>query len=239
MLKKDISEEMLSLVIKKSMFQFMKSNNLFLTFLFVSLFSLGQDQVIDLAKLYKENKLISVNRTVSIVNDDKGEFLKVSEAKDQGLIWLPVNAFTTGKIIIEMRGKDVIQKSFIGVAFHAKNDTTYDAVYCRPFNFHASDSVRRIHAIQYISHPVYTWKYLRDNNNAVFEKEIKNAPDPNDWFEMTLVINKTSVDVFINDSNNPVLRIAKLSSIYAGKIGLYVGDNSGADFRKLSISSIN
>ncbi|WP_439504465.1 hypothetical protein [Sediminibacterium sp.] len=153
--------------------------------------------MIDLAKLYKENKLITFNRTVSVVNDANGEFLKISEAKDQGLVWLPINMFTTGIIKVEMRGKDVLQRSFIGVAFHSTNDSTYDAVYCRPFNFKSTDSIRRIHAIQYISHPFYTWKYFRENKNTVFEKEIKNTPDPNDWFEMTLVIKKKSIDVLL------------------------------------------
>ncbi len=38
-----------------------------------------------------------------------------------------------------MRGKNVFQKSFIGIAFHGQDDKTYDAVYCRPFNFIAKD----------------------------------------------------------------------------------------------------
>ncbi len=217
----------------------MKSTFLFLTYLLVTVFSLAQNNVLDLVKLQKENKLIAVNRSVSLVNDADGEYLKVSEDKDQGLVWLPINTFKTGKIVVEMRGKDIAQRSFIGVAFHTKNDSTYDAVYCRPFNFHSTDSVKRIHAVQYVSHPFYTWKYLRDNRNAEFEKEIKNAPDPNGWFEMTLKINKTTVEVFINNSVNPVLSISKLSSIDNGKIGLYVGDNSGGDFRKITIKAIN
>lgn len=87
-----------------------------------------------------------------------------------------------------MRGKDELQKSFIGIAFHAKNDSVYNAIYCRPFNFVAKDSIRRIHATQYVSHPELTWKKLRDEKNAQFEKEINDPPEPNDWFTMKLYI---------------------------------------------------
>lgn len=97
-----------------------------------------------------------------------------------------------------MRGKDVLQRSFIGVVFHGLNDSTFDAVYCRPFNFFAKDSVRRIHAIQYISHPDFTWKKLRDERNTMFESEIASPPDPNGWFILKLVIDKNTVKAFIN-----------------------------------------
>jgi hypothetical protein len=134
-----------------------------------------------------------------------------------------------------MRGKDVLQRSFVGVAFHGLNDTTYDAVYCRPFNFFAKDSVRKIHAIQYISHPIFTWKKLRDERNGVFEKEIINPPNPNDWFTMTLIIDKKSVKAFINQDVKPSLVVEKLNDRQNGKLGIFVGDGAGGDFEKIII----
>ena len=131
-----------------------------------------------------------------------------------------------------MRGKDVLQRSFIGVVFHGLNDSTFDAVYCRPFNFFAKDSVRRIHAIQYISHPDFTWKKLRDERNTMFESEIASPPDPNGWFILKLVIDKNTVKAFINTAEEPSLIVDKLNNRSTGQIGLFTGDGSGGDFKR-------
>ena len=129
-----------------------------------------------------------------------------------------------------MRGKNVFQKSFIGIAFHGQDDKTYDAVYCRPFNFIAKDSIRRVHAIQYISHPIDTWKKLREEKNSLYEKEIVNPPNPDGWFTMTIVVDNKSVKAYINDAKKPALEVDKLNNNQNGKIGLFVGDDSGGDF---------
>jgi len=135
-----------------------------------------------------------------------------------------------------MRGKDALQRSFIGIAFHGLNDSTYDAVYCRPFNFFAKDSVRRIHAIQYIAHPFFTWKKLREERNAAFEKEILNPPDPNDWFSLKLVIRGSTIKAYINDLSIPSLVVEKLNNRNDGRVGIFTGDGSGGDFKTVSIS---
>jgi len=106
----------------------------------------GQTQdTIDLAALAKMGKLKVVSRDLEIAAQDGETYMKVSESKHEGIVWLPLQEFRNGTIEIEMRGNDVLQRSFIGVIFHGLNDSTYDAVYCRPFNFFAKDSVRRIH----------------------------------------------------------------------------------------------
>lgn len=195
-----------------------------------------RQQVIELANLYKKGKLKSVNREIKIVSGDSGAYLKIFENKKEGIVWLPVKDFKNGTIEIEMRGKDVFQRSFIGIAFHGDNDINYDAVYCRPFNFFAKDSVRRIHAVQYISHPDFTWEKLRKERNAVFEKEIINPPNPNDWFIMKLVIDSTTVKVYINNADQPSLIVEKLNNRTSGKIGLFTADSSGGDFKTIKIN---
>ncbi|WP_290792841.1 hypothetical protein [Flavihumibacter sp. UBA7668] len=179
------------------------------------------------------NKLITVNRSISLETEKESGYIRVSEAKGEGLVWLPIEHFTTGTIQVELRGKDVFQQSFIGIAFSGQNNETYEAVYCRPFNFLAKDSVRRIHAVQYIAHPEYTWKRLREERNGVFEKEIKNPPNPSDWFTMTLKITENQVVVIINNSADPSLTVTRIHPNQKGKIGLYTGDSSGGDFRNL------
>jgi hypothetical protein len=191
---------------------------------------------LDLFELQGKGQLVAVNRTITTVEEGGKKFIRVSEANGEGLVWLPVKAFNSGRIEIHMRGKDVLQKSFVGIAFHGLNDSTYDAVYCRPFNFFAQDSVRRIHAIEYIAHPTYTWEKLRTEFNAKYEKEIKDPPDPNGWFRMTLIIEGKTVRAFINDKQEPSLVVEKLSQQQAGKIGIFTGSGSGGDFEKIRIS---
>lgn len=186
-------------------------------------------------QLYKIQKSKAVNRTLKTIDSKNIKYLNISENKKEGLVWLDTKEFKNGSIEIKMRGKDELQKSFIGIAFHAQNDSVYDAVYCRPFNFVTKDSVRRIHSIQYVSHPKFTWKKLRDEKNAQFEKEINNPPDPNDWFIMRLYVKDNKIEAFINDSNKPSLIVNKLSNNNKGKIGLFVADSSGGDFESIKI----
>ena len=83
-----------------------------------------------------------------------------------------------GVIEVDLRGKDVAQQSFLGVAFHVVDWTTYDAVYFRPFNFRAAGEEQRAHSVQYISHPANTWQKLRADRPGQFEKAIDPPPDP-------------------------------------------------------------
>ncbi len=195
-----------------------------------------QKQQYNLASMHEKGKLQAVNREwVKVHSADS--YIKVSQQGGEGIVWLPTPDFKSGTIEVVMRGKDVFQQSFIGVVFHGLNDSTYDAVYCRPFNFFAEDSVRRIHAIQYISHPVYTWKKLRAEQNALYEKGLLLPPDPNDWFTMKLIIDATTIRAFINDATTPSLQVKKLNERQTGKIGLFTGDNSGGDFMSVIITN--
>ena len=121
--------------------------------LLVTSISLSAQKTLQLSQLQKKGKLVAVNRTVVIVTDEESEYIKVSESAGEGIIWLPLEKLSTGTFTLEVRGKDEIQRSFVGLAFSGQNDSTYEAVYCRPFNFLATDSVRKIHSIQYIAHP--------------------------------------------------------------------------------------
>ena len=208
---------------------------MFIFFITPNFLNAQKEIKLNLAKLQSQGKLITVNRTPSIEKDKKRKYIKALQERGEGFIWLPVEEFSSGKIKIVMRGKDVFQRSFVGVAFHGQNDSTYDAVYCRPFNFLAEDSVRRVHAIEYVAHPQYTWQKLRAEYNGIYEKEIKNPPKPNDWFSMTLVIDEKTVKAYINNNEKPSLEVEKLSQFSKGKLGIFVADNSGGDFEKITI----
>ncbi len=215
------------------------------TFLFLLIFFISNNlraqkkEVFNLFDLQEKLQLQNVNRKIKIVKEAQINFIQLSESKKEGLVWLPIKQFGNGTIEIEMRGKDVLQRSFIGIAFYGLNDTTYDAVYCRPFNFFAKDSVRKIHAIQYISHPQYTWKKLREERNGKFEKPIMNPPNPNGWFTLKLVLDGKTVKAYINNNKEPSLVVEKLTVITKGKLGVFVGDDSGGDFKSIKIKTIN
>ena len=207
--------------------------------LFFLLFTLGvfaqKVERSNLHKLLKHEKLNIVNREAKAIDSTQFNYIKLSEKKGEGIVWLPIKDFKNGTIKIEMRGKNVYRKSFIGIAFHGENDTTYDAVYCRPANFFAKDSIIRTYAIQYVSHPFYTWKKIRELKEKSYEKEITNPPNPNGWFKMTLVIDNKIIKAFINDAKEPSLEFQKFSNNQNGKVGIFVGDDSGGDFSNVVV----
>ena len=203
-------------------------------FMMTSFLTMSQVKTYDLPSLLKSKKLVAVNRAISAVAAN-GKAVKLDEKSGEGIVWLSGVTFSTGSIEIDLHGKDVLQQSFIGVAFHGVNDSTYDAVYFRPFNFHAPDPVRKIHAVQYISHPVYTWPKLREERNGIFEKGLIAPPDANGWFHARIEVLKDAVRVFVNDDKEPSLTVNKLNDRNDGTLGLWVGNGSDGEFANLSI----
>lgn len=201
----------------------------------ISLHGLAQDkQIYKLDYLLKNKRITVVNRTATS-SDSSRHAIKLSDGSGEGIAWLDGVTFKTGSVEVMLKGKDVMQKSFVGIAFHGINDSTYDAVYFRPFNFHSSDSVRRIHAVQYISHPRFTWKKLREEQNGIYEKALVRPPDPNGWFRAKIEITEKHVTVYVNNDKTPSLSVDKISTITSGKIGLWVGDGADGEFSSLIV----
>lgn len=171
-----------------------------------------------------------VNRKMTIT----GDVLILDAMPSNGLAIIKESNFRNGTIEIDIKGKDVQGESFVGVAFHGVNDSTYDAVYFRPFNFRSPE--RKHHSVQYISHPVFTWYKLREEHTGEYEKEVNPVPDPNDWFHATLVIDYPSVKVYVNHSDEPSLVVKQLSAQSSGFVGLWVGNGSDGSFRNLEIA---
>ncbi|HYS71748.1 MAG TPA: hypothetical protein VEM95_04935, partial [Thermoplasmata archaeon] len=105
-----------------------------------------------LAQLAEGRGLKVFNRGVSSLDDGGRKGLRLGESPGDGVAYLEGIEFANGTIELDVKGKDVPQQSFVGVAFHGVDGTTYDAIYFRPFNFKAEDPARRIRAVQYISH---------------------------------------------------------------------------------------
>ena len=197
----------------------------------------GQKKTIspDLTKLAEGKGLKHFNRTASSLNDGARKGVRLSEGPGEGPAYLEGIELADGTIEFDVRGKDVQQQSFVGVAFHGVDATTYDAVYFRPFNFRAEDPARRLRAVQYISHPTYTWQKLRAEHPGRYEKPVSPVPDPNDWFRVRVVVASPRVSVFVNDAAEPSLIVNQLSDRKKGLVGLWVGNGSGGDFANLTI----
>ena len=192
-------------------------------------------QKIDLKEKFDQKKIAVVNRNANSFDEGSNQGIQLDEKSGEGVVWIEGIDFSKGIIEVDLKGKDEFQKSFLGIAFHGVNDSTFDAIYFRPFNFRTPDSVRRIHAVQYISHPQYTWKRLRDERNAQFEKAVQPVPDPNDWFHAKLEVKENEVLVYVNNATSPSLRISKLNDRKNGKLGLWAGEGAGGKYANLVI----
>jgi hypothetical protein len=189
----------------------------------------------DLAKLAEGNGFRIYNRTASSLRDGLRNGACLSEAPGDGVAYLEGIEFANGAIELDIRGKDVQQQSFAGVAFYGADGAIYEAVYFRPFNFRTEDPARRIRAVQYISHPTYPWQKLRAEHPGKYEKAVTPAPDPNGWSHARVVIASPNVSVFVERAKEPSLVIRQLSERAKGRIGLWVGNNSGGDFANLRL----
>ena len=169
------------------------------------------------------------NRKVTFSNDE----IYLNALENDGVLWINDLQFSNGTIELEIKGKDVRGKSFVGVAFHGKDDATFDGVYFRPFNFRSKE--KKSNAVQYISMPEHDWFALRKAFPGKYENEIAPAPDPESWFHIKVVVDYPSVKAYVNGSAEPSLAVEQISESQAGKVGLWVGNGSDGWFRNVTI----
>jgi hypothetical protein len=193
----------------------------------------------DLSSLLQENKLEIFNRTVASFTEGDKKGIRFSKKENDGVAWVKHLIFTNGNIELDIRGSEEFQQSFVGIAFHAIDNNTFDAIYFRPFNFQTDDTVRRIHAVQYVSMPDYSWQVLREKFNGTYEKAVIPAPKGTEWFHVKIVVNDPSITVFVNGNTKPCLTVEKLNKRVSGKIGLWVGNESAGDFANLQITPLD
>ena len=155
-----------------------------------------------------------------------------------GAVWLDGVDFTDGAIECDILGKSAPRgSSFLGLAFHGVDDTTFDCVYFRAFNFRAENPENASHAVQYISHPQWTWQKLRAEKTGQYEKPITPAPDGDAWFHAKIVVRGRKVSVFVGDSAQPSLEVELLNDRTSGRIGIWGGDaGDGGHFANLRIT---
>src|SRR5829696_1150726 len=117
----------------------------------------GQKKAIepDLGLLADGKGINPSNRTITRITDGARKGIRVSEAAGEWPVYFQGLEFANGTIEFDVKGKDVQGSSFIGIAFHGVDGTTYDGIYFRPFNFKTDDQARVVRAVQYISQPAH------------------------------------------------------------------------------------
>jgi hypothetical protein len=145
--------------------------------------------------------------------------------------------FSNGTIEADLKGRDLVGQSFLGIAFNVKDSSHYEVVYFRPFNFNATDSVRKKHAVQYMCMPAYPWDRLRKEFPDAYEAEIKPAPAAEDWFHIKITVQNEWITVYVNQSPVPSLQVRSLCTLKTGIIGLWSdAEIQNSEFANLNIS---
>ena len=175
-------------------------------------------------------------RTASVVDIKGKHAVKLSEAPGMGVVWLDTYDFADGTIEVDILGRSQpVQGSFVGIALRVLDGQTHDAVYFRPFNFRATDSTRHAHAVQYVSHPDWTWQRLRTDRPGLYEKPIVPEPDGDEWFHVRIDVTRPKIQVFVNNAATPSLVVDELGPRTHGPVGLWVGEGSGGYFANLRV----
>lgn len=191
---------------------------------------------IDLAKRARTGGVRAIGSTVSSLEDGAFRGVRVTDARigrGDVVAWLDDVKIGDGIIELDIRGKDEFQKSFPGVIFRAANDSVYDVVYLRPFNFRATDTLRHQHAVQYMSRPDYDFDRLRKERPEEFENPVSPEPDPNGWVHVRLVLAGKRVSVYVSEGAEPDLVVEALNDRGRGQIGLF---NAG-DYANLRVTA--
>lgn len=183
----------------------------------------------------KTNNYKVVNR-VLLDSASDSNIISVDAKEGAGLVIIQDEQFSNGAIELEIRGENNPGRSFVGFAFNIQDDETNECVYFRPFNFRSEDANRRSHSVQYVYHPEYPWKRLRDNHEGVYESEFNRRPDPDSWFKVMIMVGPTHVTVIDSENNEELLKVKRLTTQSTETIGYWVGHNSKGQFRNLKLT---
>ncbi|MEM7299416.1 MAG: hypothetical protein AAF391_14255, partial [Bacteroidota bacterium] len=176
-----------------------------------------------------------VNRRIQEYEDGKYKGFELAAFPSDGFAWLRGREFSEGTIEFDVQGEDNQGASFVGVAFRGENKDNYEGIYFRPFNFNAETESGRSHMVQYHNIPTHNFRTLRGEYSGVYEAEISSPPEPGAWFNVRVEILDGVISVYVNKQSEPVLEVESLSDRTAGKIGLWVGNNSFGRFANLVI----
>jgi hypothetical protein len=178
----------------------------------------------------------TANRTHTVAQENGRPVVRLDAKEGDGMAVVAGAPVLDVTIELDVRGEDVQQRSFVGVAWGVQDDSTYEAVYLRPFNFRTPDTARAKRAVQYVSQPAHPWPKLRQESPAKYEQPVRPAPDPASWVRLRLVVTRTQVSVYANGRDEPDLVVTRLGDVKPGPVALWVGNNSRGDFANLTVT---
>ncbi len=193
------------------------------------------ETTIDLAEAYATGALTPFARTVTSLDEGEVRGVAIDSVQATGLVWLDGVTFGTGEVSFLVRGRDVLGASFVGLAFGGVDDSTYEAVYLRPFNFNADDSTRHAHGIQYIAHPEHPWFVLRQQYPGEFEHAVSPDPAADAWQTVRLAISADSVHAWVGEGEAADLVVRRLVPSREGRVALWIGFGSPGEFASVTL----
>jgi hypothetical protein len=171
-----------------------------------------------------------VNRKASQSADE----ISLDAAPGAGLAWIKGLDMNEGCLSIEVKGSNEFGRSFVGITFRALDAEIYDTVYVRPFVFQSDNPEHVANGLQYMSMPEFAWPVLRQKSPGVYEKSIGSRPGPEEWVHLKVSFGGGRLRAVVNHASQPQLDVALLTDRTAGRVALWVGNNSSGSFRKLA-----
>lgn len=169
------------------------------------------------------------------------------QVEPEAFAWINGLQFSNGVIEAEIaaspaEGAYPGARGFVGIAFRLQTDRppsqpqVYDAFYLRPTNGRADDQERRNRAVQYISHPEWTWQRLRRDTPAKYESYVDLVPDT--WTKIRIEVRGAQAKLYVHDQPQPVLIVndVKSGSAASGAVALWIGPGTVAHFRNLLVT---
>lgn len=172
-----------------------------------------------------------------------GHKLIATQPEGDHLAILDGVAFDNGVIEVDVAGEpapgaNAGARGFVGLAFRVQPDRkTYDCFYVRPTNGRAEDQERRNHAVQYISHPKYTWSKLRQESPSRYESYADM--EPASWIHLKIEVQGLKARLYVNGATQPTLLVNDLKTgpDAKGGIALWLEGSTIAHFANLKVSA--
>jgi hypothetical protein len=175
-------------------------------------------------------------RAVRVVNIE-GQGVQTGE---QVLAIVKTSDFKDGTIEAEIagfprQGAKPSTRGFIGIAFRVQDHgSRYEAFYLRMTNGRADDQLQRNHSAQYVSHPDFPWKRLREEEPGVYESYVDLVAGA--WTRIKIVVSGTKAQIYVNGADQPCLIVNDLKlGESRGQVALWTGSDTEAYFSNLAV----
>ena len=128
-------------------------------------------------------------------------------------------------------------RGFDGIIFRSTPDgKRYECFYLRPYNGRTEDQLQRNHSVQYISHPEFGWRKLREAFPGKYETYVDLVPG--EWNKVRMEVKGDKARLYVNGAKQPTLIVNDLKhgASFKGALGLFINSGVVAHFANLRVS---